>query len=53
MMRVAIDLGDDCSIVVKIDDPYSPDVLEDLISRTVIGAVTAYRAEALTGEADS
>lgn len=50
-MRVSISIGPDCDVTVEVKDAYSPDVLEDLITRTVVGAAAAYRMEQAAPEA--
>lgn len=52
-MRVSISLGPDVDVTVTVKDPYSPDVLEDLITRTTIGAVSSFKSlEAVSPEVD-
>lgn len=43
MMRVSISIGADVDITVSVKDAYSPDVLEDLVTRAVIGASASYK----------
>lgn len=43
MMRVSISIGPDVDVTVQVKDAYSPDVLEDLVTRCTIGAHASYK----------